>query len=304
MLQGTMTALVTPFRADGTLDEDGLVTLVARQVAAGVEVVIPCGTTGENPALTDAEHLRVIELTVRACRGTGTRVFAGTGSNNTPRTIEVTRAARELGADGALVVTPAYNKPTPEGLFAHYRAVTGACGGFPVLVYNVPGRTGVNLTAETCLRVATLPGVVGVKEASANLVQMSEIVAGAPAGFALLSGDDPLTLPILALGGTGVVSVVSNVVPELVKALVDAGLAGDWPTARRLHYRLLPLARALFLETSPAPCKAAFQLMGLPGGDVRLPLVPVSEKTRAAVAEALSGVREPPVLPSADRGRA
>jgi len=290
MLQGTMTALVTPFRADGALDEAGLATLVARQVAAGIEVVVPCGTTGENPALTDAEQLRVIELTVKACRGTATRVFAGTGSNNTPRTIELTRAARELGADGALVVTPAYNKPTPEGLLAHYRAVTEALGGFPILLYNVPGRTGVNLASDTCLRVAGLPGVVGVKEASGNLAQMSEIIAGAPAGFALISGDDPLTLPILALGGRGVVSVVSNVVPELVKQLVDAGLAGDFEAARRVHHRLMPLVRALFLETSPAPCKAAFRLLGLPGGDVRLPLVPVGPKTLDAVRSALTGL--------------
>jgi 4-hydroxy-tetrahydrodipicolinate synthase len=199
----------------------------------------------------------------------------------------LTRRARERGADGALVVTPAYNKPTPEGLFAHYRAVTGGCGGFPILLYNVPGRTGVNLTPETCLRVAALPGVIGVKEASGNVVQAAEILAGAPAGFALLSGDDPLTLPLLALGATGVVSVVSNVAPAEVKALVDAGLAGDLETARRLHYLLAPLARALFLETSPAPCKAALTMLGLPAGDVRLPLVPIGEKTTAAVAAAL-----------------
>jgi 4-hydroxy-tetrahydrodipicolinate synthase len=301
MLKGTMTALVTPFLADGSLDEVGLLALVARQVEAGVEVVIPCGTTGESPALSDAEQLRLIELTVQACRGTGTRVFAGTGSNNTPRTIERTLQARDLGADGALVVTPAYNKPTPDGLVAHYRAVTGASAGFPILLYNVPGRTGVNMTAETTLRVAAMPGVVGIKEASGSIVQASEILAGAPHGFAVISGDDPLTLPLLALGGTGVVSVVSNVVPERVKALVDAGLAGDFATARRLHFELLPLARALFLETSPAPCKAALTLLGLPAGDVRLPLVPIGEKTRAAVAEALTAIRESP-LPTVSGG--
>jgi len=303
MLKGTVTALVTPFRADGALDEPGLRILVARQVEAGVEVVVPCGTTGESPALSEAEQLRVIELTVQACRGTATRVFAGTGSNNTPRTIEMTRKARDLGADGALVVTPAYNKPTPDGLVAHFAAVTGACGGFPILLYNVPGRTGVNMTAETTLRVATQPGVVGIKEASGSIVQASEILAGAPRGFAVLSGDDPLTLPLLALGGTGVVSVVSNVVPARVKALVDAGLAGDLATARRLHFELLPLARALFLETSPSPCKAALTLLGLPSGDVRLPLVGVGEKTRQAVADALRAIRESPLhtAPGGDR---
>jgi 4-hydroxy-tetrahydrodipicolinate synthase len=287
MFQGSIVALITPFGPDGALDEAGLRALTERQVALGTDGLIPCGTTGESPALTMEEHLRVIQVVVETARGR-VPVIAGTGSNNTPRTIEMTLRARELGADGALVVTPAYNKPTQEGLFRHYQAVTAACGGFPILLYNVPGRTGVNMGAATTLRVAGLPGVVGTKEACGNLDQIGDVIAGAPRGFTVLSGDDPLTLPICALGGRGVVSVVANVDPAGSKALVDACLGGDWEEARRLHYALIPLARALFLETSPAPCKAAMQLMGLPGGDVRLPLVPVTDNTRAAMEAALT----------------
>lgn len=291
MFHGTLTALVTPFGREGALDEEGLRALVARQVRAGVEAVVPCGTTGESPTLSDDEHARVVAIAVEACAGARTRVLAGTGSNDTARTIRTTRAAMEAGADGALIVTPCYNKPTQEGLYAHYRAVLDAIDGFPVVLYNVPSRTGVNLAVDTALRVAALPGVVGLKEASGDLVQVMEILRRAPEGFALLSGDDPLTLPMLALGARGVVSVVSNLVPEQVKEMVDAALENRWQGARRRHYELLPLARALFAETSPSPTKAALARMGLPAGQVRLPLVPIGDATGKALDKALADLR-------------
>lgn len=288
ILAGTFTALITPFR-DGQIDEPALRELVERQIAGGVAGLVPCGTTGEAPALSAAEWDTVVGTVVETARGR-LPVIAGTGSYSTTNSIERTRRARELGADAALVVTPYYNRPTQEGLYQHFTAIADAAD-LPLVLYNVPGRTSVNLLPETTLRLAQHPGIVAIKEASGSLDQSSQIVCDAPEGFAVLSGDDSLTLPIMGVGGTGIISVVSNIVPEAVSALTAACLAGDFTSGRAIHLALFDLCRAMFCETNPVPVKAAAALLGYCTPDVRLPLAPLSDASHHRVATALEAWR-------------
>ncbi|MFM9105111.1 MAG: 4-hydroxy-tetrahydrodipicolinate synthase [Chloroflexota bacterium] len=283
-ISGAMTALITPFR-DGAVDLPALRRLVEFQIEHGISALIPCGTTGETPALTEREADLVIATVAETAAGR-VPVIAGSGSNGTAVAIERTRRARELGADAALVVTPYYNKPTQDGLAAHFTAIADAVD-LPIVLYNVPGRTGVNMAPETILRLALHPRIIAVKEASGSIDQSSQITADAPATFAVLSGDDSLTLPIMSVGGTGVVSVVSNILPGPVAALVAAAAAGDFAAARRIHLDLFDLCRAMFCETNPVPVKAAAAMLGLCRDEVRLPLAPLSEASRRRVELAL-----------------
>ncbi|HVH67441.1 MAG TPA: 4-hydroxy-tetrahydrodipicolinate synthase [Gemmatimonadales bacterium] len=286
-LRGAATALVTPFGPDGSVDEARMRALVERQISGGVRVLVPCGTTGESATLTADEQRRVITVTIEAARGRA-RVLAGAGGNATASAVERAQAARAAGADGVLVVTPYYNKPTQAGLIAHFRAVAGAVPGLPVVLYNVPGRTGANIEAQTVLILAREnDNIAAVKEASGNLSQIMAILRERPEGFRVLSGDDALTFPLMALGADGIVSVVSNEVPDLMSRLAELALAGQWNEARALHYRLLPLMEANFLESNPGPVKGAMALMGLVEERFRLPLVPVQEKTRARLGDVL-----------------
>ncbi|HEY1403319.1 MAG TPA: 4-hydroxy-tetrahydrodipicolinate synthase [Pyrinomonadaceae bacterium] len=283
-LRGCATALVTPFKADGAVDEKRLTALVERQVEGGVRLLVPCGTTGESATLTEEEDRLVIRLTIEAARGRGARVIAGTGSNSTAAAIEYARGAREASADAVLVVAPFYNKPTQDGLYAHFRAVAESIEGLPVVIYNVPGRTSSNIAAPTALRLARdVENIVAVKEASGDLSQIMAILRERPDNFRVLSGDDALTLPMIALGADGVISVASNETPDLMARLCDLALAGHWEEARALHFRLLPLMEVNFIESSPGPVKAAMKLMNLLEENFRLPLVPVEEKSRARV---------------------
>ena len=286
-LRGCATALVTPFKADGAVDEKCLRELIEYQIAGGVRVLVPCGTTGESVTMTDEENRLVIRTTVEVARGRA-KVVAGTGSNSTAVTIARSQNARSLGVDGVLTVAPYYNKPTQEGLYAHFRAIAEAVNGLPVVIYNVPSRTSSNISADTTLRLARdVENIVAVKEASGNLSQIMEILRVRPEGFRVISGDDALTLPMIALGADGLISVASNEAPEMMSKMNDLALAGNWDEARALHYRLLPLMEANFIESSPGPVKAAMALMGLIEENLRLPLVPVQEKTRARMREVL-----------------
>lgn len=276
-LEGVFTALVTPFDGQGEFDQGTFRALVQRQLEAGVAGLVPCGTTGETPALTEREWERVIATTLEVAGGR-VPVIPGTGSNNTAQTIERTRIVRELGADAALVVTPYYNKPNPSGLMAHYRAIC-AEALLPVVVYNVPSRTGLHLSAEQMLALADIEGVIAIKEASGNLSQAMTILSSRPQGLSLLSGEDELTCPMVLMGGDGVISVVSNVDPEGTVRMVRAALDGHTDEARREHYRLLRLTRALFAETNPVPAKAALAELGLMSHRVRPPLAPASAAT-------------------------
>jgi 4-hydroxy-tetrahydrodipicolinate synthase len=287
-LRGCATALVTPFAAGGAVDEKRLRELIEYQITGGVRLLVPCGTTGESVTMSEEENKLVIRTAVELSRGRA-KVIAGTGSNSTSVTIERSKAARELGVDGVLTVAPYYNKPTQEGLYAHFRAIAEAVSGLPVVIYNVPGRTSSNISAETTLRLARdCDNIVAVKEASGNLSQIMEILRSRPEGFRVISGDDALTLALIALGGDGLISVASNEAPKLMSDLNDHALAGNWDEARALHYRLLPLMEANFIESSPGPVKAAMALMGLLEENLRLPLVPVQEKTRARMREVLN----------------
>ena len=277
MFEGVFTALVTPFR-DGELDEPALRELVELQVAAGVDGVAPCGSTGEAATLSHAEHGRVVQIVVETARRR-IQVLAGTGSNNTRESIELTRHARRVGADGALLISPYYNKPTQEGIVAHYTAIARDTA-FPLVVYNIPGRTASNILPSTLARLADVEHVVGVKEACGDIAQISEVVALCPETFVVLSGDDALTLPVLAVGGRGVISTASNIAPREVVELVRAFRAGDHARALRMHQRLLPLFKALFCETNPIPVKAALALQGRIRDEMRLPLTPLSQANR------------------------
>jgi 4-hydroxy-tetrahydrodipicolinate synthase len=284
MFRGVLTALVTPFR-DGAVDERALAELVEGQVAAGVDGVVPCGTTGESATLSHAEHRRVVEVVVAAARGR-TQVLAGTGSNSTREAIELTRHAKEAGADGALLISPYYTRPTQEGIVAHYTAVARETA-FPLVVYNVPARTASNLLPETLGRLARIEQVVGVKEATGNLHQVAQVIAHCPQDFCVLSGDDATTLPLLTIGGVGVISTVANVVPGEVVEMLRAFRARDLERAREVHYRLLPLVEALFCETNPIPVKAALAMRGLIDEEIRLPLLPISDPNREQLRVAL-----------------
>jgi 4-hydroxy-tetrahydrodipicolinate synthase len=287
MFEGVGTALITPFREDGSLDESALAKFVDWQIAEGVNFVVPCGTTGENPTLTADEHRRVVEITVNTAKGR-VPVLAGAGSNSTPRAVELALQALELGADGVLTITPYYNKPTPDGLRRHFgaqaEAVDSKKSGFPMILYNVPGRTGLNMTAETTLRMANeIPNVIGVKEASGNMEQILSILRDRPDGFLVLSGDDAWTLPLLGAGADGVISVASNEVPRLMRDMVDGRDIA-------IQNRLLPLLTGNFIESNPGPAKAALKMMGVLESDaVRPPLAPMSsanqEKMRAILEE-------------------
>jgi 4-hydroxy-tetrahydrodipicolinate synthase len=287
MLRGVFTALVTPFRG-GAVEESAFRQLVRGQVAAGVEGVVVCGSTGEAATLTTEERDRLLDWTVEGCRGSGTAVWVGTGTNSTQDSIERTRAAEARGAQGAMIVAPYYNKPTQEGLYQHFARVAESTR-IPLLAYNVPGRTGVNVLPETVARIASLGRYAAIKEASGSLDQVSDIMTRCD--LTVLSGDDSLTLPMLSLGATGVVSVVSNLVPEAVKRLVDNFAAGDIAAARRAHFALLPIFRAAFLETNPAPIKMLLHLEGRMTAETRLPLVPASDALRSKLEAALRDMR-------------
>ena len=282
-LRGAFPALVTPFLPGGALDEATFVRLVERQIDAGIDGLVPVGTTGESPTLTHDEDDRVIGLTIETVARKGVRgrvpVIAGTGSNNTATVIAATRRARDLGADAALVVAPYYNKPDQRMLEAHYRAVADE-GGLPVVVYNVPGRTGTNIEPATLLRLAEHPMIVAVKEASGNIEQIMTILRDRPAGFRVLSGDDSITFPMLALGGDGVISVASNEIPGEMARLCAAAFAHDWDGARALHARYLDLMRVNFIAPNPVPVKAAMAEMGLISDVLRSPLLPMADEQR------------------------
>ncbi len=287
-MRGCATALVTPFKADGTIDEPRMRALIERQINGGVRLLVPCGTTGESATMSEAEDATVIGLTVEVARGRA-RVIAGTGSNSTTAAIEYSQRARDLGADAMLQVAPYYNKPTQEGLYVHFRAVAEAIPETPIVLYNVPGRTSSNIAAQTVLRLARdCENIVAIKEASGNLSQIMEILRERPANFCLLSGDDAVTLPLIALGAEGIVSVASNEIPDLMSQMTELALAGNWSDARALHYHLLPLMEINFIESSPGPVKAAMALMGLLEENFRLPLVPIQEKSRNRIREVIS----------------
>ncbi len=284
-LGGALTALVTPFAEDGTVDRPGLESLVRWQVEAGIDGLVPCGTTGEGATLTDDEHGAVLATVVRTVAGR-IPVVAGCGSNDTRRTVASARRAAEAGADALLVVSPYYHKPHRSGMLAHFEAVARATD-LPVVVYNVPGRTGQNLGADLILELAHIPGVVAVKEAAGDLDQISAILAARPPGFAVLSGDDSLALPAVALGAEGLVSVVSNEAPAEMAELIAAARDSDLERARLLHFRLLPLMRANFAESNPVPVKTALALLGRCAGRLRLPLGPPSAETSERLRRAL-----------------
>jgi 4-hydroxy-tetrahydrodipicolinate synthase len=276
--QGSFVAMVTPFR-NGKVDEAKLRELVEFHITHGTDGLIPCGTTGESPTLSHDEHHRVVELVIEAARGR-IRVVAGTGSYSTSDAIEMTKHAERVGAAGALVVNPYYNKPTQEGLYRHFRAVAESVA-IPILVYNIQGRTAINVETDTMARLARdVKNIVGVKEASGSLDQMSQVIAACGPDFSVLSGDDNITLPLLAIGGCGVVSVIANIVPRETADLVHAALDGDWKRARDLHFRLFPLARAAFLETNPIPIKEAMAMAGMLEPEFRLPMCRMSDANR------------------------
>jgi len=278
-LQGCGTALVTPFLPDGSLDEPSLTALVHSQVDAGVSLLIPCGTTGEASTLTEHETQRVIELTLAAAAGRA-HVFAGSTHNSTAQAVlNARRLARIPGLTGILTANPYYNRPNQEGQFQHVRAIAEAVD-LPILLYNIPSRTGTNLLPETVLRLAELPNIIGIKESSGVMSQITELLSHAPSTFAVLAGDDALALPVIALGGVGLVSVASNAIPAPMSQMLAAALRNDWPTARALNSRYFALMQAHFTEPSPAPIKAVLTLLGRCTETLRLPMVPVTEPTR------------------------
>jgi 4-hydroxy-tetrahydrodipicolinate synthase len=285
MFTGCGTALVTPFRGDQSLDEETLRRLVRRQIEAGIDFLVPCGTTGESPTLTHAEHLRVVEITLEEGKGR-VPVLAGAGGYNTREVVELARALEEMGVDGILSVTPYYNKPTPEGLYQHFKAVAGATD-LPIIVYSIQGRTGINVEPATLARLAQIENIVGVKEASGNIAQMAAIIGLLPAEFTVLCGDDPITIALMALGGRGVISVVSNQIPVEMTQLAHACLKADFETARQIQRRFLPLMNVNFIESNPIPVKAAMAMMGLLEPVYRLPLCPPSEPSRGRIEKVL-----------------
>ena len=283
--RGVGVALVTPFKSDSSLDEAALERLVDFQIEEGTNFLVPCGTTGENPALTHGEHRRVVEIAVRRASGR-VPVLAGAGSNSTQKAIELAELAMDLGADGVLTITPYYNKPTPDGLRRHFgmqaEAIQKKRSGFPMVMYNVPGRTGVNMAAATTLQIAReVPNVIGVKEASGNMEQILSILRDRTEGFLVLSGDDAWTLPLVAAGGDGIISVAANEIPRLMSDMTTAALRGDFDRARAVHNRILPLMTGNFIESNPIPVKAAMKMLGIiPTDTVRSPLAPITEANR------------------------
>ena len=276
--QGTGTALVTPFKRDGSVDEPALRRFVEFQINYGIDMLLPCGTTGEGATLDAAETEHVVSIVIEQAKGR-VPVIVGAGSNSTAKAIQQTKSAKRLGADGVLSVGPYYNKPTQQGFYEHFKAIAEA-EDLPIIVYNVPGRTSSNIEAKTMLRLAEITNIVAVKEASGNLGQIMDIIRDRPADFRVLSGDDAIALPVVAMGGDGVISVVSNETPGMMREIIDAGLAGDFNRARELHYKLLPLMNANFLESNPIPVKAALAMMGLIEENYRLPLVMITPANR------------------------
>lgn len=284
-IKGAFVAIVTPF-VDGKIDEQGLIDLIEFQLENGTHGIVPCGTTGESATMTYEEDRKVIELTVKTVNGR-VPVIAGTGSNSTSEAIRYTKQAREIGADGALMVTPYYNKPSQEGLYQHYKAVAEAVD-IPIILYNVPGRTSVNLLPETVARCAQIDNIVGIKEATGSLTQASDVIRLCPDDFIVLSGDDFTALALVLLGGHGVISVISNVTPRDMAAMMDAALGGDLETAKALHYKMFPLMHAMFYETNPVPAKTALELMGkINSATPRLPLARMSEANLSRLKKAL-----------------
>jgi 4-hydroxy-tetrahydrodipicolinate synthase len=283
-LRGTVTALITPFTR-GEIDEPAIRSLVEFQVREGIDGLVACGSTGETPTLTDGEYTRVVQLVIEQAAGR-VPVIAGTGSNDTRQAIERTRLAQHLGADAALVVMPWYNKPTQEGMEAHVRAIADACD-LPIVLYNVPGRTGCDLQPATVARLAGIPHVIGIKEAAGSVDRVGEIIELTGPDFAVISGDDSLTLPMMSIGATGVISVASNIVPGAVAAMTTAANAGRFGEARELHFDLLTLFRTLFVESNPVPVKAAAELLGICGAEVRLPLGPLTTPSQTRLFQAL-----------------
>jgi 4-hydroxy-tetrahydrodipicolinate synthase len=283
---GTTVALITPFRQDFSIDEKKLRGLVDWHVAQGTDVILACGTTGESATLSHDEHRRVIDVVIEQAAGR-VPVLAGAGSNSTAEAISLTEYAGKASADAVLSVGPYYNKPTQQGFFEHFKAIAHATA-LPIILYNVPGRTGSNIAAETTLRLAEIPNIIGIKEASGNLSQIMQILRNRPQDFLVLSGDDALTLPLMALGADGIISVVANEAPAKLHEIVQAAQNGDWQLARSLHYQLLPLMEANFCESNPIPVKAACAMMGLVEDVVRLPLVPMSAANREKMSKILA----------------
>ncbi len=288
-LQGVYTAIVTPMTADGAVDEKALRALVDFQIEGGVSGLVPIGTTGESPTLSGEECKRVIGIVVKQARGR-VPVIAGAGSNCTSEAIEYTRDAKEAGADATLQVAPYYNKPTNAGYLGHFKAIADAVD-LPLIVYNIASRTGKNIDNPTMLELSTHKNIIGVKEASGDINQIMDLIAKKPNNFSLVSGDDALVFPIMALGGTGVISVASNLVPDRMAKFVQAALTGDWDAARRMHYELLPLFRAIFIETNPIPIKAAMAMKGMISETYRLPMCPMAPKNRESLASALKSMK-------------
>jgi len=277
---GTITALITPFRKDGSIDEDAFRRLITFQEENGVDAVVPCGSTGESATLSFEEHIRVVEMAVDQVKTA--KVIAGAGSNSTSEAIRLSERAEDAGADGILSISPYYNKPTQEGIFRHYKAITESIG-IPLILYNVPGRTASNMTSETTLRLAELPGIAGIKEASGDLEQIKRIVRDRPSGFSVLSGDDVLTYSMMSAGCDGTISVASNCVPDRAAKLVNLCAAGKMKEALKMHEELEPLFRMLFCETNPIPLKYIMAKMGYGSGVLRLPLTELTDKNHAAV---------------------
>lgn len=288
MFTGTGTALVTPFRTDSSLDGTSLRALIKRQIDAGIDFLVPCGTTGESPTLTHEEHLRIVEIAVELAMGK-MPVLAGAGGYNTAEVIALARELADLGADGILSVTPYYNKPTQEGLYQHYRAIAEAVP-LPIILYSVQGRTGVNIEPATVKRLAQIENIIGIKEASGNVSQMAAILNAVPDDFIVLSGDDAITLPLIALGGRGVISVVSNEIPAEMSQLTRLALQGDIPGAREIHRRYHPLMEVNFVESNPIPVKAALAEMGLLEPVWRLPLVPPKAENQTRIRAVLASL--------------
>lgn len=285
MFKGAIVALVTPFK-QGRVDEEALRALIEMQIDNGTDGIVPCGTTGESATLSHEEHDRVIEITIEAVRKR-VPVIAGTGSNSTAEALRLTKHAYEAGADGVLVVTPYYNKPTQEGMYQHFKMIAEQVP-IPMVLYNVPGRTGANLMPETVLRLAKVPHIVGIKEASGSMKQIMDVIHVCPDDFSVMSGDDAVALPVMAMGGTGVISVLANVAPADLAAMVDAYEAGDMAKARTLHYRMLDLIDAMFIETNPLPVKAALAMMGMISNELRLPLCRMSKANEEKLEKILS----------------
>ena len=288
MFSGCGTALVTPFQEDLTLDEKALRSLVQRQLAAGIDFLVPCGTTGESPTLSHKEHLRVVEITLEEAKGK-VPVVAGAGGYNTAEVLHLAKELQAMGADGLLSVTPYYNKPTQEGLFQHYKALSDTTN-LPIIVYSVQGRTGVNVEPSTLKRLSELSNIVAVKEASGNISQIARIVHEVPQKFHVLSGDDSMTIPVVALGGKGIISVVSNQIPGEMTQMTRLALQGDFVGARALQRKFLPLMEMNFIEPNPQPVKAAMAYMGLLKPVWRLPMTPPSQQTMQAIEKVLSGL--------------